>query len=142
MRPVRNQRDALVEWGRNLKEFSKQEKTKWQRNKSYKYLKKVAETLTQSLSDKGKVSVTIEPGYEVNLGQQFNVVVRVPQKHYQEILFRAYVPSGNGRADLDFYDSNLVHCEDENEFGQKVLGFLNRDIIQRKLALLAEIASE
>jgi hypothetical protein len=40
-------------------------------------------------------SVTVEPGYRVNFGQQYNVILEIKPRKFRDTLFRAYVsPQG------------------------------------------------
>jgi len=88
----------------------------------------------------GAPTVTVEPGYQVAMGQQLNVVVAVPQRNFRDVLFRAYVPATGFPVSLDLYGEEPVRCADEAELEDQVLGFLARPQVRARLAMLGRMA--
>lgn len=89
-----------------------------------------------------KVSILLEPGYRVNAGQQFNVVVRVPLKDYSATLFRAYVPETTGYpVSFDFYGETLVTAATDDDMRSRVLEFFRKPEIITQIHTLQELAA-
>lgn len=86
------------------------------------------------------VTVTVEPGYLVNAGQQLNVVIRIPSQNVAETLFRAYLAL-DGTVSFDFYGENLVVCASPEETEQAVLEFVARPEMQLRLRTYRDLAT-
>lgn len=86
--------------------------------------------------------VTVAPGWTVNIGQQFNVVVTVPRSSgndFEQNLFRVYIPSGNQAMQLDFFGEELQPVSDLEELDQAVFNFLAQDEVKASLRTLREM---
>ncbi len=85
------------------------------------------------------VQVRIEPGFSVNIGQQYNMVIRVPTKDqpgYTGNLFRAYIPSDGYPVTLDLFGDRGTVCNSGAELTSAILTFLKHaDVVQRLRAL-------
>ena len=88
----------------------------------------------------GSVQITLEPGYQTNLGLQINAVVRVPARQFQEVLFRAYVPVDGWPVSLDLGDKQPKPCGDVALLTEEFLGFVRS--VRQRLDALREIAAE
>jgi hypothetical protein len=89
----------------------------------------------------GTIEVRIEPGYRVNLGQQYSFVFRVPRASFRDVLLRAYVPVDGFPVTLDLFDDNHPACKTLEELEREIIGFLgHRDVKQRLRALKAVAA--
>lgn len=88
---------------------------------------------------KKSVTVTVEPGYLVNSGQQLNVTIRIPGQHVADTLFRAYLAT-DGTVNFDFYGEELVQCTTPQETEQAVLAFLERPEMQLRMRTYKDLA--
>jgi len=86
------------------------------------------------------VMVQVEPGFPAKIGQQFNVVVRIPAKDVGDTLFRAYVDT-TGKVSLDFFGEEAVVCRDENELQTKVLEFLSKPEVAARMNVYKQLAN-
>ena len=89
---------------------------------------------------KKAVTVTVEPGYLVNAGQQLNVTVRIPSQHVADTLFRAYLAL-DGTVSFDFYGEDLVVCATPEETEKAVLDFVARPEVQLRLRTCRDLAT-
>lgn len=80
-------------------------------------------------------SIDVEPGYAVNLGQQFNVKLSVNAKQPQT-LFRAYIPVESGPISLDFYDEEPVKCNNTDEMFSQVYEFFKDPVTKANVSAL------
>jgi len=88
----------------------------------------------------GRLLMVVEPGYLLNIGQQLNVVVRVPGLGVEDVLFRAYIPPTGFPVNLDLYDAEPVACADEDALGEAILQFVAQPAVRNRLATLREMA--
>ena len=80
--------------------------------------------------------LSVEPGHNVNQGQQFNVACRIPSRHFNTVLFRAYIPDQGDPVHFDFYGEQMVVANGDKEMEDRVLDFVrNPDVVNRLLAL-------
>jgi hypothetical protein len=98
-------------------------------------LRAVASGIAASVPVSG-ASVTVEPGYRVNFGQQYNVILDIKPRKFRDTLFRAYVSAQGYPVRLDFFGENLVTCNDFNELEAAVRTFV-RENVGTRLATLA-----
>jgi hypothetical protein len=96
----------------------------------------------QGLLAPGSIVVRVEPGYVTKLGQQLRVVVAIPSREFEDVLFRAYVPPGGFPVSLDFFGEDVVECADDAALEREVTGFLGRDEMRTRLDALRRLASE
>jgi hypothetical protein len=92
-------------------------------------IKGVAKAIEAKLNDGlagDPIRIEIEPGFRGSLGQQLNIVLRIPAKQYRDTLFRAYVPDQGAPIHLDLYGERPEPCQTLQELEDKVLAFLNR----------------
>lgn len=109
---------------------------------AFDVLRQIAADLTvwlRSHPDGGAV-VQVEPGFPARIGQQFNVVVRIPGKGIADTLFRAYVDT-SGKVSLDFFGDEPVICNDENELQTMVLDFLARPEVKARMNVYKQLAA-
>lgn len=103
-------------------------------------LRDLAEAIETSLVP-GTIEVRIEPGYRVNLGQQYSFVFRIAKAGFRDVLLRAYVPADGFPVSLDLFDENHPQCATLDALEAEILGFLgHRDVKQRLRALKAVAA--
>jgi hypothetical protein len=110
--------------------------------RAFDMLRKIAADLTLWLRtnpDDG-VLVQVEPGFPAKIGQQFNMVVRIPAKGVADTLFRAYVDT-SGKVSLDFFGDEAVICKDETELQAKVLEFLGRAEVNARMNVYKQLAT-
>jgi hypothetical protein len=98
-------------------------------------LKAVSAGIAASVPVKG-ATVTVEPGYRVNFGQQYNIVLQIPSRKFRDVLFRAYVPPQGYPVRLDFFGEDLVTCSSLDELSAAVRTFV-REQVGTRLATLA-----
>jgi len=82
---------------------------------------------------KKAIVVSLQPGFQANMGQQLNIVVEIPERHYQDTLFRAYVPLTGQPVQLDFYGEEPTKAETLEEMEDAILEFLNKPEIKSRL---------
>lgn len=105
-------------------------------------LREICDKLETAISKGAKkaVVVTMQPGFRANMGQQLNIVVRIPEQRYQDTLFRAYIPLEGFPVYLDFYAEQPVRAETLEEMDEAVLGFLSQEDIQNRLSDYRDLA--
>jgi hypothetical protein len=91
------------------------------------------------LKDTG-IEMAIEPGYQVNYGQQYNVKIFIPAKHFEETLFRAYIPTDGQKVHLDFYGEQLISCDSPQEFLREIKAFLSKPEIKSRFKVLIDMS--
>ena len=79
------------------------------------------------------VTVSLEPGWMVNLGQQLNVVVALPARNFRDTLFRAYIPVKGYPVQLDFFGEEPVTANSSEEMENYVARFLERPEVKLRL---------
>ncbi len=101
-------------------------------------LREVAKGIEVSLSggQPGVVQVVLEPGFRVNMGQQYRVRILVPKHNLSDTLFRAYVPMDGFPVTLDLFDEQSPSCPDADSLKRTLLDFLrHRDVRLRFLEI-------
>ena len=88
------------------------------------------ERLNSGLPDK-PIAIELIPGLQATRGQQFNVKLRIPERGFQDGLFRAYIPLDGLPVTLDLYGDELMPCESLEKMEQQIANFLNE--IQSRL---------
>ena len=104
-------------------------------------LERFAEALEAQLVP-GEIRVMVEPGYQVQMGQQLNVVVAIEARNFRDVLFRAYVPMTGFPVSLDLYGEDAVRCDDETQLADEILQFMGQPEIKSRLGMLKRMASE
>jgi hypothetical protein len=97
------------------------EKVTDQYDKSLNCLKEIALALEERLNrgfPEKRILIEVTPGLLANLGQQFNVKLRMPQQAFQDGLFRAYIPLDGLPVSLDLYGEQVVPCKSVEEIQQ------------------------
>jgi len=77
----------------------------------------------------------------VSQGQQFKITVRVPKDHYQDVLFRAYVPFDGYPVTLDLSDDEDHECHDLASLEAEIISFLQRAGIKQRLRGIKRLAA-
>jgi hypothetical protein len=106
-------------------------------------LEQMAAMLQQWLSSAPATTppqVQVEPGFPATIGQQFNVVVRIPGRDVADTLFRAYI-APSGQVSLDFFGDEPVVCQNESDIENQVLDFLARPEVKSRLAVYQRLAA-
>lgn len=120
------------EW---LEGLDVEEKTTDQYTESVDCLRGVTEAMQERLNEgfpENRILIELIPGLQTNMGQQFNVKLRVPKRRFQDGLFRAYIPVEGLPVTLDLYGDDLVPCHDLDEMQQQIAHFLKE--IEPRLA--------
>lgn len=107
-------------------------------DKVVKELETFATKLDSDVLVDPNLEVLIEPGFKVNAGQQFKIVVVVKTQGYRDILMRAYVPDTGYPAVLSFVGEEQS-AADEQALVQLLYEAIpsNSDIQSRLRALRA-----
>jgi hypothetical protein len=92
-------------------------------------------------SGSATIEVRIEPGYRVNLGQQYSLVLRVPKTGFRDVLLRAYVPVDGFPVSLDLFDDNHPRCDTLEALENEILGFLGHKDVKLRLRSLKRMAA-
>ncbi|KYG03629.1 hypothetical protein BE21_50715 [Sorangium cellulosum] len=103
-------------------------------------LRALAAAIEESLKPDA-IEVRIEPGYRVNLGQQYTFVVRVPKAGLRDVLLRAYVPVDGFPVGLDLFDGQQRRCTNLDEIETEIIGFLAQPDVKHRLLALKDIAA-
>ncbi|MEN6642505.1 MAG: hypothetical protein ABFE08_08675 [Armatimonadia bacterium] len=106
-------------------------------NPAVTFLTDLAAQLQKALQP---IEVVAEPRYVVNMGQQWRLVLRLPDGTFEHVLFKAYVPLGGFPVQLDFYRDSLVPCNDRAELEQAIATFLQEETTRQQMAQLRAIA--
>jgi hypothetical protein len=103
-------------------------------------LKGVATRLSRSIDPQGTATVTLEPGHTLNVGQQFNVVVHIPQRNnFRDTIFRAYLPPSGTPVTLDFFGGAAQTAVSPEQLEQHVIDFLSLPAIRGMIRGLREM---
>jgi len=90
-----------------------------------------------------KAQVTLEPGHLVNVGQQFNVVVYIPNRNqYRDTLFRAYIPASGTPVTLDFIGDAPEKADTADQLEERVIAFFSRDPIRAMIRTVYDTAAK
>ncbi len=65
-------------------------------------------------------------------GRQFSVILKIPNKQYQEKLFRTYICSDDKPIFLDFWGDDLIECKTNDALENHILEFLSK--IKQKMS--------
>ena len=111
-------------------------------DKTYDAVKRIARSIENSVNRQhgDNLKIQVEPGFQATMGQQFNVVIRVPSQGFRDGLFRVYIPSGGYPVHLDLYGESLIGCGDEPEMEEQILGFLSRPEMKERLRVMTDYA--
>lgn len=98
-------------------------------------LRKICDRIEAGLRGGAKKAlvVSLQPGFQATMGQQLNVVVEIPERHFQDTLFRAYVPLAGQPIQLDFYGEEPTETQTLEEMEDAIIEFLNRPEIKGRL---------
>jgi hypothetical protein len=89
----------------------------------------------------GTIQVRIEPGYRVNLGQQYSFVFRIEKSSFRDVLLRAYVPVDGFPVTLDLFDETHPECSTLDALEAEILAFLGHRDVKQRLRSLKTIAA-
>ena len=85
------------------------------------------------------MEVSLEPGFQTLQGQQIDVVLRIPQKDFRDVLFRSYIPMDGYPVQVDFFGGAPASCGDEDALRRHVFEILQRPDVRYRLHLLKEL---
>tara|TARA_R110002072_G_scaffold302615_1_gene486829 strand:- start:108625 stop:109056 length:432 start_codon:yes stop_codon:yes gene_type:complete len=111
---------------------------------AFRTLRETADELGNWLtggSANSDLKVDVEPGFPSRLGQQLNVVLRIPGHKVQDTLFRAYVPPTGVPISLDFYGEQPVSSGNPQELQDRVLEFLAEPEVTSRINMYKELIS-
>ena len=100
-------------------------------------IEKVAKSLERWLNTP-ETKVEVEPGFQARIGQQYNIVLKIPSKNVDDTLFRAYV-TPSGRISLDLYDDDPVPCANEAEMENRLLDFLAKPEVKSRMMIYRKL---
>src|SRR5579871_5752491 len=94
-------------------------------------LNEIVNWLQKQIDDtRAKAQVALEPGHLVNAGQQFNVVIHIPNRNqYRDTLFRAYIPPSGAPVTLDFTGDVPERADTPDQLEERVIAFLSLEPI-------------
>ena len=106
----------------------------------YEALKLLAFSIQQWFSKKRKspVEVFVEPGYQIDVGQQFNMVLQIAGKGIRDTLFRAYL-SPDGKVSFDFYGEELIACDTVEDMQTAVETFLSKPEVRSRMRVYKDL---
>ena len=81
----------------------------------------------------GKLQFRVVPGFQVNIGQQMKVVARIPNQHFEDVLFRAYVLPQGYPVGLDLYGEQPVPCGNAEELENRIVEFISRPEVNDRM---------
>ena len=116
--------------------------TESQTDESLEILRESARGLARRLGTPAQVRV--EPGFSVNMGQQYNIIIRIPmadQPGYTGTLFRAYIPVDGYPVTLDLFGEQGTVCNNSAELTKAILEFLKLANVQQRLKALKDLAA-
>jgi hypothetical protein len=107
-------------------------------------LNEIVELLQKQIDKTRKnAQVALEPGHLVRAGQQFNVVVYIPnQNRFRDTLFRAYIPATGSPVTLDFIGDSPEEVDTPDQMEERVINFLALDQIRSMIRTLRETAAK
>jgi hypothetical protein len=76
--------------------------------------------------DNRDIVVSLQPGFEANMGQQINVVVEIPHRKYRDTLFRVYIPVDGYPIQLDFYGEEPQSADTLEDMENAIASFLDK----------------
>jgi hypothetical protein len=110
--------------------------------KAFDAISEVARSLQVSLASpdsKFPIRVQVEPGFPAEIGQQFNIVVHIPERHVTDTLFRAYT-APDGRIALDLFGEEPLPVTDEQDLQHQILQFINRPEVKSRLMIYKKLS--
>ena len=101
--------------------------------KAYQEALDVLKTVADAIGRQLGMAVELALGYSVNIGQQWNVVVKPPSVIPEFTLFRAYIPATGFPLSLDLWEDEYRQCQDKASLESTLLDFLGRPAIKTQL---------
>jgi hypothetical protein len=89
-----------------------------------------------------KLECWLIPGFSVNLGQEWRVMLKPWSRDYEHILLRAYVPLSGFPTSLDLYGENLNTCSSEAILRKNLANFLKTKTVGETISLLTKEAAD
>ncbi len=109
----------------------------------YHALKQLASSIQQWFGKARRaprVAVFIEPGYQIDAGQQFNLVLQISEKDIRDTLFRVYL-SPEGEVQFDFYGEDYVACDTVEQMQKAVESFLSEPEVRSRMRVYRDLAA-
>lgn len=110
---------------------------------SYRALKLLASSIQQWFGKPKRaprVDVFIEPGCQIDVGQQFNLVLQIPEKYIRDTLFRVYL-SPEGEVRFDFCGEDYVTCDSVEQMQKAVEAFLSEPEVRSRMRVYKDLVS-
>lgn len=104
-------------------------------------VKEAATALSTAVNIPG-LSVSLETGFLVNMGQQYRFIVSVGSAGYKDTFFRLYVPPDGFPTTLQLFEGETRVCHSIDDLRREIMDFLNRDAIKQRLRALMSMAKE
>jgi len=99
-------------------------------------LEEVCDSIQKALQRQApdrRITVGLDPGWLVNLGQQLNVVVDLPERNFRDTLFRVYIPVKGYPVQLDFFGEEPLTANSSSEMENHIAHFLARPEVKLRL---------
>lgn len=111
-------------------------------DKTVEAIRTICQQIQDRLSDQARLGlvVSLQPGFRAQMGQQLNIVIEIPQRHYQDTLFRAYVPPNGVPVHLDFYGEQAQVCQTIPDMQEGILDFLSDLAVQSRMKAYRDLA--
>lgn len=88
-----------------------------------------------------KLECWLTPGFLVNSGQEWRVLLKPQSRDYEQILLRAYVPLDGFPTSLDLYGEALTTCSNEAALRRHLANFLKTKAVVETILFLSKQAS-
>jgi hypothetical protein len=83
----------------------------------------------------------LTPGFPVNLGQEWRVMLKPKSRNYEQILLRAYIPLDGFPTSLDLYGEALTVCRSETSLRNNLASFLKTKTVLETILFLSKQAA-
>lgn len=87
-----------------------------------------------------KLECWLMPGFTVNLGQEWRVMLKPKSRDYEQILLRAYIPLDGFPTSLDLYGEVLTTCKNEAYLRKNLANFLKTRTVLETILFLSKQA--
>lgn len=88
------------------------------------------------------VSVSLELGHVVDMGQEYRLVVKALDIGLSDHLFRAYVPAGGFPVNLDYLAEESIPCSSPEELVRQLVVFIENANVRARLAAIAQVLND
>ncbi len=82
----------------------------------------------------------LKPGFLVNSGQEWRVILKPKSRDYEQVLLRAYVPLDGFPTSLDLYGESMISCSNEAALRKNLANFLTTKTVVETILFLSKQA--